>query len=259
MKIFKLLIAHLLIVCSLSGATLWTVIVADTLDDQIGEALEVDVMAMSRHVRKAAKYAKLDLRLFVFSGDKANFEALADILRIEPQPDDTILFYWTGHGFRTLSKDKENNPWPNLHLGVEEAGIDHREITEMLASKGARLLISISDCCNNYISERWAPNTLSLLPKVWMSQTMEENVAAQFGHLYRESRGIIVATGAEKGEFSFCNEQLGGFFTYFLLENIRKETQGQAPTSWDSIFFKTSKDVSGYSLTQHPHYEISID
>jgi hypothetical protein len=169
------------------------------------------------------------------------------ISKTSVRPDDVLIFYFTGHGFRT-----KKNPtiWPSLYLASSGDLVDMNSVIEKIRKMPARLILIISDCCNNLVRQRKCLIAKSgPIPKASSSFL----AIKAYKKLFLETEGIIIASGAVPGEVAWATDR-GGIFTNCLLDSLESEIHKPDP-QWDRIFNR-SKVLCG--KLQRPQYHIDV-
>ncbi|ADI37631.1 putative uncharacterized protein [Waddlia chondrophila 2032/99] len=253
MKIVKF--AFILIFCAaatirLEAATLHTILVGDTMDESIGDSTVMDLFKMRRQMEKVAKYSGMEHHQVKISG----YEVLADNILgaldlLQCGEDDVVVFYYSGHGYRTESK--EGNPWPNLYFSIESKGIDLSHIRDLLEAKNPRFLIVIADVCNSFVPDEFAP---PLMQKFWSCSAIEEIAAANYRSLFLETSGTLMISSSEVGEYSWGTMK-GGLFTVAFLQNLEKTAESDSYPEWELILDKTAQAISD---VQHPQWDLNL-
>ncbi len=206
----------------------------DTHDFFIGSSVEADKKTVFNLLEMTSNMTGAPLNLQVFTGKEISPENLfAAIENMAIQPDDTIIFYFSGHGFRTESKD---NPWPNLVLGPYDVGVDFFNVVMKLKSKNPRFLLAITDSCNSYIAEEYSPPIIN-------GQYLNNNtVTDNFRKLFIEAQGMIIISSSMPGQYSYGYSN-GGLFTNQFNENLIKGLMHDSNVDWKKIINKTKTDL----------------
>ena len=249
MKKYLLLLSILfLIVLRLEAATLHTLIVCDITAEDISDSVESDFENMQAEVCKIANYTQMDLNLTCLLGVEATPRNVMDAMTgLVIDPDDVVIFYFSGHGYRTYSKVE--NFWPNLFFCSVFKGLDFDWVIKELKNKQPRFVMAIADCCNIYYPEHYAP----LLPydaKV-MSKSFKK-IQRNYRKLFLEYEGAVLIAGAKEGKQSW-SYPWGGIFTNAFLKSLKKEVESSKYPDWQNIV-----DRAGYKVQewQTPIYVI---
>jgi len=220
----------------LDGADLIAVLVCDTHAENIESAVKADLKTMQAEANRIALNTDLNLREVVFVDQDVKPKNFLTKLKLIPvTQDDVVLFYYSGHGYRTSSKD--GNPWPNLFFTPAKQGVDFNEVSMRLLKKKPRLLVSIADCCNNYMPDGGAPPVYrgELFGKA------SSRVMANYQELFLNTSGLVMVSSSEVGELSWCISR-GALFTLALIDSLKIETQKIAAgnASWQTVLDRAS-------------------
>lgn len=231
---------------SLDAATLHTFIVADTCDEDIGFSVALDAKMMRSEMKQIAIQSGMEFKEYCYTDEKMSTRQVWDGLHaLEVDKNDTVLFYFSGHGFRTKKKIPE---WPNLYFSSEHKGIDVEDVVRHLQGKGGRLTLVITDACNTYLSCLFSP-LLVAKGKFFAIQGVDHHLRA----LFFEASGTIVVNSSKTGEPSWATAQ-GGVFTIALMKQIKRARYLSSRPTWEEIFMLTSSAIQEY---QTPIYQLT--
>jgi hypothetical protein len=224
------------------------IIVCDTHAGNIENAVIMDLNNIRAEAQRIAEYTESDLKEMIFDGaslDPSDF--LTTLKSLKFSANDSILFYFSGHGYRTYAKD-DKIPWPNLFFSDSGKGIDYTQVLKILTAKNKRLLLAIADCCNNFMDDDIAP---PVVKKDIKSKRDIERMKVNYKKLFLEKGNILVAS-SDISELSWCYNR-GAVFTLALLEILQEEAQHKKSPTWKSILNKTSEKIKKH---QTPVYLI---
>jgi hypothetical protein len=214
------------------------VIVANTNDKSIGGSCVVDKNATYNTFKDVAEFLNLNFLPTVIEGNnftKANVDKV--LAGLKPKEKDIVVFYYSGHGY---NKTNAGTLYPNLDLRnkpFQQIGgkytMNIESVYNTIRSKGARMNLVISDCCNsdpflgsNIITDGPSTRTSSV---GWVYQ----HCSALF--LDQNPLSLLV-TAAAKGELSAGNSTKGGIFTFNLRESLEKSFSPFAKqVSWSNL------------------------
>lgn len=227
----------LIIPTVLQAGNFHVILVTDTRAANIESSVAADQANMSAFVHEVSKYTDLALNEKIFNGENLTSEALYKYIDgLQVTEEDVVLFYYSGHGFRTMSKG-DANPWPSMFFSLEKVGVDFYALTMTLADKLPRLMFSLADCCNNFIPEGRIP----MQSRFFLFQ--DDRSKEVYRKLFLDSQGMIMISTSEKGELSWCIPK-GALYTLAFLETLKEETSAWFPsTSWESILDKAAFKV----------------
>ncbi len=236
------------------AATLHALLVIDTDDQNIGRMVARDLAIMGDEVQRIAQATGLTLSDRVYKGrDFTRKNAMDAVRSMAPGGDDVVLFYYSGHGFRTK---KKNTRWPYLYFHNKPPDpVDFGWVVDELSGKGARLTIVLTDSCNNVVNVQ-IRETQKALPRD------ATKAAAGYRELFLNYRGIIAAASSIPGETSTATSS-GSLFTLSFLKAVRGEVAQPRPT-WESLMRKGAgsrlnhQSSNGQVMTQMPFYTMRM-
>lgn len=211
-------------------------IIANTWVSDIGTACKRDLDNLRSEFSAIAKVLGMEYEEQVIeAGNYDKATAVRMIKGAEAGPDDVLMFVYTGHGFRW---DDQTDYYPNIDLtsssydDIRKSYVAMSDIYDELSTKGARLTIVLSDCCNSKIgTDTPLANTNSLF-----SRSNTNFDLSKLQSLFLGSSGTVRATASSPGEVSWCGVN-GGFFLLSFIESLRAQIsplQESAPT-WDAL------------------------
>lgn len=247
----KLFILCSLFFHSIDASTLHTILIGDTMDENIGSTVELDISKMRREMQEVAYYTEMKLNEMLITGPELNHTIIDRVDALQVEPDDVVFIYYSGHGYRTESE--KENLWPNFYLSAKNQGINQYDLTLRVMAKNPRLILSLADACNNRIPDSWAP---SLVKKRAMPFYNQEAMKRNYCKLFLESSGTIMMSGASPGYYSYCDDRNGGHYTcYFISYLMAQVRDGSTPPDWRLLL-----DQCNYALweQQKPQYQILL-
>ena len=244
-----LLLAYCLLSLPLYAANLVTILVADTKDDVIGRDCHADIKRMASLAQNIAKYT--DLKLVVRKIENLPPQDILNELKsIVVGPEDVLLFYYTGHGYRTEDID---SPWPVYEFPGLNQGLSSAKAVSVLEKKMPRFLLAIHDCCNVFLEEDEEIPTLIKASRIPVD---ESRIVRNYRNLFLGYSGTITIASSSPGEYSFTSDaKLGAQYTLAFLKSLKEEVQAQN-TLWEIILEKTARYVNDDE--QHPVWSMQI-
>ncbi len=244
----KLLIFILLLCTTGECGELVLFLACDTEAKNIETSVYKDLSNMRDEALRISHYTGLPIKEISLIGHELTPPAVLNALKfLDVEHDDVVLFYFSGHGFRTPSK--EDDPWPNLFFSQTWEGIDYGKVIDILSDKYPRLLITVADCCNNIMEEHVAPPIF--IGKV--DRTRKEIKEQAYRELFMETEGRVLVASSQIGEFSWSVSK-GALFTSAFLESLKKESE-KGCSNWKTILDRSSRKVKFY---QNPYYQVEI-
>ena len=223
-------------------------VVANINDPVIGASCMLDRDTMVQTFKDLTDFMGIKLVTKTIFGKDYNKENVVSAIRdfIQPSSKDIVVFYYSGHGFRT-SDDKSVYPRIDLRpkndntYVVNSLGIE--DVFKQIDAKGARLNLVISDCCNtipgaNLCTGRAIIRSRSIEP----SWTLN-NCRALFLDPQRKS---ILITAADQNQRACSDNRYGGFFSIFFRKAmINYVTNLKANVNWFKII-QDAKEATKY-------------
>lgn len=224
---------------SVFPVTLKALLIADTNDASIGQSVKTDLYTMKRELELISQYAgmKLDIKTME-SNEVNNSNVVRAVKNLKVGPDDTLIFYFSGHGYRHSTKDTK---WPMMHL--KGGGLDFYWVATTLKAKNPRFMMVMTDSCNSYTDRS------PLMDKTF--RPIEK--ANSYRKLFAEARGSIIASASSPGEYAW-GSSAGGAFSLKLLREIRKEAAG-ANGSWKNIVKEMNNPIGTGKYKQTPQVD----
>jgi hypothetical protein len=223
-------------------------LVGDTNDRSIGKSVVTDLANFEGFAQQISARTGLKLDLKVIKGAGLKSRPIMDAVKnLKVDSDDAVIFYYSGHGFRT---QPVKTRWPLLYIpDAGTKGVDFQWVIDTIDAKKPRMVIAISDSCNNYID----------LPQAGInSRAMLEDQDEAWRKLFVEFSGRIYASGSIVGQFSFGQDATGGAFTSRFLSIVRAEVKSTT-ANWDNIMKLATRQIvinSPQQKTQDPQYEL---
>lgn len=218
-------------------------IVANTEVADIGSACRVDYNNIRNEMSGIAQSIGIRLKEYDVTGVNYSKKGLKrQIASLRPAANDIVVFLYTGHGFRF---DNQKDPYPMMALTTNDYQpldgnyVALSDVYNAICSKGARLNIVLSDCCNSKVGERrpLQGNTL-------FSRGNNNFSRKRLAELFFNAKGSILSTAASPGEYSWC-DAAGGMFTLSFIQSLRREISAMSTgeVSWQSIVDNTLKNA----------------
>ncbi len=222
-------------------------IVSNTNDPSIGKGCGFDTRRAMLMFDSIRRYLGIGMQTTVITGktyNKANVQKA--IKALNPDPNDIVVFYYTGHGFR---KPEDSRIYPYIDLRPKNDdtynvnSLNIQDVFDAIRTKpkSARLNLVISDCCNT-IPGAAKSNGKSIGGFRDINEWSEVNCRKLF---LDQTPVSVLITAAEVGQTAACDTTTGSLFTIFFkatLENcLSKEKKN---VSWDQVVNETKDKVS---------------
>ena len=203
---------------------LFLLLVANTEDISIGSTCVIDKDATYSSFSQVAEYLGIQFIPNVIFGKNFSKKTVeASIEKLAPSPNDIVVFYYSGHGFSNVN-DRYSFPFLDLrdksyqNYGGEYT-MNMEDIFKTIKSKGARLNLVLSDCCN---ADPSVSNIISTNVASTRSSSIGWNLKNCSSLFLNNQRASILMTAASKGELSAGNNNTGGIFTFNMRESLEK-------------------------------------
>jgi hypothetical protein len=242
------------------------VLVANSLDSKslpqqaIGAGFAANLSLVKLLLNDAAKKGAIDVSVVEIQDKEFNCKSITTAVdRMKVTTDDTVVFYYAGHGFRRPNTPTEF-PLFDCKISPPDAAADPEIglstiVDTLTKDKKPRLVLAIADACNVVV-----PLPPSVRPRAAPSELIAgPDVRSAFQRLFFEYRGRLMLSGSVPGEFSYYlngGPSIGGFFTNQLVGAITNEITSRGPkVTWEEIAADATKPIPipGYSY-QHPQF-----
>lgn len=223
-KLFIFLILFSVHFVSISAEGIHLIIAGDTQSD-LRQQVQKDVAFMKNRGQALANELGKTYRPAIFIEENLTRPGILSYLDSKNfDASDIVIFYFTGHGFRTKEKQSK---WPNLYFTKSNTCMELDEIVERLSQKNPQFALIIADCCNNY-TDQVMPGVQYFQFEPLSHHTFHPKVA----ELFKNSSGLLVISGAEPGGFSWSNNE-GGILTAAFFEALG--FRSRSTVNWDQV------------------------
>lgn len=207
--------------------TLHAILVVDTVHE-ISHVTRTDLERWQKELRSIAQHTQLNLNEKIFSGDNFNKNKTAAYLKdLKVNDSDAMLFYFSGHGYRTFQKKTR---WPFLTFEYYKQGLDIQWIIQTIRDKNPRFALIMSDCCNNFMENGLFGNETK---NVMVNLNQVSPQFSGYTHLFCHAKGCIVISSCSEGQFSY-GSCFGGLYTQCFFNSLYHELQEASP-SWKHL------------------------
>jgi hypothetical protein len=242
-----LLFVLLFALARVDGVELKAIYLIDSYDPSIGVSARSDLAHMRSFTYDVADQLDINLKETILAGRDHTYEkAVAAINNLEVNEDDIVIFYFSGHGYRTDSKEDQ---WPALFFNYNQPGLDFNWAINTLKAKKPRFFLAIAEACNNVIDEQYAP---AIQPRMAAKQD-RYGIQSNFKSLFLDYEGSIVVATSKPGEFAWGTD-FGGLYTTAFIQNLYIEIREKYP-SWESILQNSYEAVL---VDEEPIYELNL-
>jgi hypothetical protein len=190
----------------------------------VGSLAIIDQQNIRRLFESNIPENQLNIEILMNDGLKRE-NLLKSIDDMKISNEDTIVFYYSGHGAYDATNQKQI-------LQISTGDMYRNDITDHIKQKSARLSVIITDCCN-----------VKVEPMAKKRQTSEKQFAKEimsplFGSLFIYCKGTVDITSSKVGEFSGCDnrkvDNRGSCFTYPFVD-LLQTNRDNAQLDWKKI------------------------
>ena len=222
------------------------VIVANTNDPAVGKSAWLDMDRMERTFDTIARFMGIQrptpVKIYGKNYTKENVQkAIRDL---KPEPNDIVVFYYTGHGFR---KNTDSRQFPYIDLRPKDDGtymvnsLNIKDIYDSIRLKptAAHLNLVISDCCNTIPGTKKS-NGKSIVTERGMTDWSPANCAK----LFLSTKTSLLFTAADKDQTASCDSTSGSFFTiYFKAAMENNLVKSNKNPGWTQVMQEASEET----------------
>jgi len=232
---------------------IFLMVVTNTNDEHIGVACKRDKERVSATFGKLSKVLGIKMDTVMIWGstyNKANVDKAIDDLK--PGPNDIVVFYYSGHGFRK-PKDSRRYPYMDLRVKIDKTYMENslsvEDVYNRLSRKKARLTLVLSDCCNTAIQVLRPEGVAPPLKKGFGLDWNLENVRS----LFLDPKPVsILATAADVDQRAGCNPEFGAFFSYYIMQSLEEQmSYFSKKASWESMLENAKKQTINKALNTY--------
>lgn len=240
------------------GQKLHAILVGDT-DSNLSEGVAENLSKMNNLLGSITQFGKITVtKVEVRDQNFACARILSAIERLQVRPDDVVMFYYAGHGFR---RDATQTRFPEFDCQRtrDNRKLDMNAVVTRLEAKKPRLLLAIADACNE--------KTRSDAVPARAPTGQPDDRRRGLRKLFLGYQGRLVMSGAVPGEFAWymtSGTLLGGFFTNQFVSALNGEVAKNAEdVEWESVAALATKKIAvpnpnGEPRQQEPQFESQL-
>jgi hypothetical protein len=240
-------------------------VVANVYDTAIGQACRNDMNNAIRFFRKVSQFIGIKFRYDTIAGNRYSIKNVQEaISMLNPNPNDIVVFYYTGHGYR-IEKDNRPAPYIDLRPRIDRSikladnTLSMEDIYDMVKKEGARLNLVLADCCNSLITLK---NPLAEAPAKTKGFEMDWSTENARDLFLNGSPTSILATAAMPGQLATCNNTFGGFFSYFFRTSVENHfSYFKNKVTWEQVLEETKRQTkykADHTYCKLPDYPKNI-
>lgn len=221
------------------GQTFHAIVFADTKDSMIGDGCFHDYERMTIELSTMASANDMKLkRYFHRNNDFSKLKLLEVLNGLEIEPQDVVVFYYTGHGARA---NKDESAFPQLALGNSAQDLMALEqVDAIIKNKNPLLRIVLADCCNAAVD--------GIMPQTNANGTVTQLAQAEvntYQSLIRKLKGNILLSSSSEGQLSIALPE-GSVFTLAFLQELQKIVVRNGEVSWGELLASTRERANNF-------------
>lgn len=264
-------------ITSIEAKTIHWLIFVDTTDPNVGEYDKVGRQVLLDHfvneVNAALAPVGYTSQIYDYYGERTSPEnCIAAVEMLKADYDDIIMFYYIGHGGRPNIDNVEylkKNPWPQMCLAQSNPSryIPLDWVSKQLASKNARLSITIGMCCNSLSPRILIKDAPTFGTPNYGATYMSGNKLKLLQKLFLNYKGSLLATSASPTQSSYvwenniCNHDCPygeiDFYTAILSYIMDYELDDRQDINWKDFMGMLSNTID--MITNHKQTPIYGD
>jgi hypothetical protein len=245
------------------------IIMANTHDKTLSTACKKDAKAIQTTFKNICNHFNIEFHSIEVAGKYYMWDNVDKAMISIPQPEqnDVLLYYYTGHGFSY--KNDRFNKYPQLDMRphnkqvkfnaidfIKNHTLNLEAVLNILRFRGARINIVIADCCNTtipYNRSKLSNHDMSvsndILPAKSKTLTKEK-------FMDDDNEVSILVASSQFGQPAITDSVVGSIFTTFFAKALsavlHKKHTGEAYIPWVKILKKASaqafKESKGYDI-----------
>lgn len=272
-KLFFLLVFSLAI-GGLNAQTIHWITFTDTTDPYLGSdnargKAALDGRFIAR-VNMALRQKGYSPKTYYFSGTNMSADKCNSVVNsLSVGPKDIVVFYYIGHGGRSINSSALASPWPNLEFRAgSKKYISLNTIHQRIKSKRPQLTLTIGMCCN--VSKPSHDKSSGIVIQARGSKNVNNEFANQLQKLFLHYRGDIIVSAAYAGQEARGGLVYNGgemdYFTGCLCSLMDQYSTSTSEITWanflrqladktETMVKRHETDDNGKPYKQRPRYE----
>jgi hypothetical protein len=223
--VLAMFVAHAALTTSVQAqGTVHRVLIADTFDPKIGTQAGQGLQlfgALTQDIAGAIQ--RSDDTINIVGSDFTCSHILNTVRGIAKSPDDVVIIFYAGHGFRDPN---QSSKFPKIYCDHAVGGgiLFEQLVASIKTYATPRMIWAIADACNVTFEEAAALPSAALGP----------NTILAYKKLFAEPKGQVIMAGAQADEFSWY-WATGGQFTSQLIKAVNKRVKGGQAADWHAL------------------------
>jgi hypothetical protein len=218
-------------------------VVADTLDPNIGDSTAVDRDNIKYLLTSGIPASRLSLTVLDGS-NVTRAQVLGAIQRLNVQPYDTVFVWFSGHGGTDPTYGHA------LAMTGVKSFLYRSELLAAVSRKRPRLTVVMTDCCANMVRLQA------------MAESMKLDLRPVMQRLLLKHSGLVDWNGCTRGEQAAGTSALGGLFTHSFEQVVLDLAYRRTTASWGQLFpmvvRETQKSAREQTVAQTPQTMTSL-
>lgn len=267
-KFFRslLLVMAIMFGLNMEAQTIHAIVFCNTIDGSIGKSMAIDLTNVSDKIGTLGKLLSdnYDFELIQLEGKDCTRAKLKSVIdKMDVESNDVMFVFYGGHG--SHAENNESDPWPQycMNTGFENQAnwLPMMTLAKWINEKNARLSIIVSNCCN----KEQAPTTIKPL---WADDGRATKLDGFNAENYKKLfsvQGSVLATSSKLGQYSWCNENNGGFFTCDFIDVLDMVGKGAVAPDWNKVLKEAYDRCSARQIrtqngfaAQNPYYKVNV-
>lgn len=220
------------------GPKLHAVLLADTLDPDIGKGCRADLDTLQGLIKFHVHPSRVGTVTVLDGAGATADRALRAVAALPARPQDTVLVYATCHG---AFDPQVADPLSGGHfLALRKRGgkdLPRADLRRALADRPGRTRLLVTDACNTRLKIIQAPVTPGALPPGDSPPPAKPKVVSAVERLLFAHAGRLDVTAASPGEEAFGVDADGGLFTLALAAAMTR------PGTWPAVLAQATADA----------------
>ena len=234
-----------------SSSVMHLVIISNTLDSAIGASCKIDMYNVSALFTDLSEQMGITLKPLFIYGKSFSIKSVDNAInKLKPKPNDLVIFYYSGHGFRT---PQTKSKYPNIDLTtshkqpLEGNFLNMEDIYNRIVIKGARFNLVLSDCCNEKIGALKPSGPELIATKSPGRRLSIDNCKALF---FAPNKVSLLATSADVNQYASGNPNVGGFFSWHFKSALEMHTSKlKTNVSWLQVLNEARINTAQQAVT----------
>ena len=244
----------MIMLCGLSTlanaqGVLRTIIFADSNDDRIGEGVQSNMDNILEEIDVIAACIDMTDKCatpIVYEQFNCNPQNMRNCIKnFKCGKDDIVLFFYFGHGGRS---PQDRSDFPQMCLGTNfsqnSQWIPLEDVKNAIEKQNPRFLLVFGDLCNS--ADLGITPKYGVLTSATSATDIKSTQKAAMKKLFFDCRGTVIASGSEKGEYSWYINSYPdgfGFFTRIFIDELENYTSSTPNPSWDTLMERVRNGV----------------